>query len=116
MSYVQLMIQIKTHYVMQDDGVQFNVQGQLRQCHGTLVNVSADNPAACLIGGFKQFHSALRKCRHCMAVDDGIQRKVILNMHMHDLSKCTKTVNGKLLWLLYNLLKKLYSCSWNHKK
>ena len=54
----------------------FIVNGQSRQCHGTLVNVSADNPAACLIGGFKQLHSAYRKCRYCMAVDDDLQTKV----------------------------------------
>lgn len=62
--------------------MELKIDGQTRQCHGTLVNVSADNPAACLIGGFKQLHSALRKCRHCLAVDDDIQRKVIT---------CTKT-------------------------
>ena len=54
----------------------FIVNGQSRQCRGTLVNVSADNPAACLIGGFKQLHSAYRKCRYCMAVDDDLQTKV----------------------------------------
>lgn len=53
------------------------MKGSTRICHGTLVNVSADNPAACLIGGFKQLHSAFRKCRHCMATDEDIQSKVI---------------------------------------
>ena len=57
--------------------MQFKINGQIRQCHGTLVNVSADNPAACLIGGFKHLHSALRKCRNCLAVDADMQTKVL---------------------------------------
>ena len=37
---------------------------------------SADNPAACTLGGYKNLHSAFRKCRTCMAVDTDIQEKV----------------------------------------
>lgn len=54
----------------------FEVNGEVKQLRGTLVNVSADNPAACLLGGFKQLHSAFRKCRFCMAVDTDMQTKV----------------------------------------
>ena len=43
---------------------------------GTLTIGSADNPAACLMGGYKALHSALRKCRCCMAVGSDIQEKV----------------------------------------
>ena len=53
------------------------VNGREKLITGTLVNVSADNPAACEIGGFKQLHSAFRKCRYCMAVDADMQIKVI---------------------------------------
>ena len=35
--------------------------------------VSADNPAACLVGGYKNLHSATRKCRTCMAVESDMQ-------------------------------------------
>ena len=54
----------------------FHFDGVNRQCRGTLVNVSADNPAACVLGGFKQLHSAFRKCRFCMATDEDVQSKV----------------------------------------
>lgn len=43
---------------------------------GTLVLCSADNPAACLMGGYKCLHAAFRKCRNCMAVDGDMQTKV----------------------------------------
>ena len=43
---------------------------------GTISIISADNPASQLLGGFKQSHSAFRKCRHCLCVDSEIQTKV----------------------------------------
>ena len=49
------------------------INGEVKHLNGTLVNVSANNPAACLMGGFKQLHSAFRKCRHCMAEDKTMQ-------------------------------------------
>ena len=54
----------------------FYVNGMTKQCHGTLMNVLADNPAACSLGGFEQLHSAFWKCRCCMATEDDIQTKV----------------------------------------
>lgn len=36
----------------------------------------ADNPASCLVGGFKELHSAFRKCRQCMATDAEVQTQV----------------------------------------
>lgn len=44
--------------------------------NGTLINISADNPAACLIGGFKRLHSAFHKYRYCMTTDSDLQTKV----------------------------------------
>lgn len=44
---------------------------------GTLISVAADNPASNLIGGYKNLHSAFRKCRHCLATAEEIQTKVI---------------------------------------
>lgn len=58
------------------DGIVMLVNGSPVQIKGTIVNVSADNPAACLLGGFKQLHSAFQKCRTCMAVDSDMQVKV----------------------------------------
>ncbi len=52
-----------------------SIDNQLVSVRGTLANVSADNPAACLLGGFKQLHSAFRKCRSCMAVSDDMRTK-----------------------------------------
>ena len=43
---------------------------------GTLTIGSTDNPAACLMAGYKALHSALRKCRSCMATGIDIQEKV----------------------------------------
>ena len=54
----------------------FKINGHNRKMNGTLINVSADNPAACTIGGFKQLHSAFRKCRYCMATGSDVQTKV----------------------------------------
>lgn len=61
---------------MQDEGVTFSIEGARRNLRGTLVIGSADNPAAQLMGGYKQLHSAVRKCRDCLAVYDDIQTKV----------------------------------------
>lgn len=54
------------------------IDGQMMAFRGTLVLCSADNPAACLIGGYKCLHSAFRKCRTCMVVDSDMQTKVLL--------------------------------------
>ncbi len=44
--------------------------------HGSVSVCSADNPASNLLGGYKYLFSALRKCRHCMAVKDDMEVKV----------------------------------------
>lgn len=56
----------------------FDIEGERKQLRGTLTIVSADNPAAQLLGGYKQLHSANRKCRDCLAVSDDMQTKVVL--------------------------------------
>lgn len=61
---------------VQDSGVTFIVEGESKQLRGTLTVVSADNPAAQLVGGYKQLHSATRKCRDCLAMNDDMQTKV----------------------------------------
>ena len=47
---------------------------------GALTAVVADNPASCLIGGFKCLSSALRKCRQCFATSPDLQSKVRVTM------------------------------------
>ena len=54
----------------------FDVKGETYFFKGSLTVVSADNPASQLLGGFKQGHTAYRKCRHCLALDSDIQTKV----------------------------------------
>lgn len=54
----------------------FIVDGEVMHFRGTLTIVSTDNPAACVLGGYKYLHSAFRKCRTCMAVDEDMQEKV----------------------------------------
>lgn len=67
---------------MQDEGVIFMVDARPMKFRGTITVVSGDNPAACTLGGFKNLHSAFRKCRTCMATDDDMQTKVtILNLN-----------------------------------
>lgn len=61
---------------LQDEGVSFIVEGEWKTLRGALTVVSADNPAATLIGGYKQLHSALRKCRDCLACDEDMKTKV----------------------------------------
>ena len=43
-------------------------KGRRYNFRGSLALVSADNLASQAIGGYKALNSALRKCRHCMAV------------------------------------------------
>ena len=56
----------------------FSIGGQVYNFRGSLALVSADNLASQYIGGYKALHSALRKCRHCMAVSEDMSSKVCL--------------------------------------
>lgn len=63
--------------LIKDEGVSFVIDEQTIKLRGTLVAVSADNPAANLIAGYKSLTSAFQKCRACMAVEETMQTKVI---------------------------------------
>ena len=52
------------------------IDGEVTYLRGTLTIVSADNPAANLIGGYKSLTSAFRKCRTCMAISTNMQTEV----------------------------------------
>ena len=61
---------------IQDDGVTLEIDGQQYTFRGTLTLVPADNLASQYLGGYKSLSAALRKCRHCMAVDADMQQQV----------------------------------------
>ena len=53
------------------------IQGQEQIVKGTVLFFLADTPAAHSIGGFKSgVGLALRKCRHCLATQENIAKKV----------------------------------------
>ena len=49
------------------------MSGSPRFFYGTLCVVSADNPASCALGGFKESVSANLPCRQCLATKDEIK-------------------------------------------
>lgn len=63
-------------FYLQDEGVDFVVDGITYNLRGSLALVSADNLASQLIGGYKALNSALRKCRQCMAMGEDMHCKV----------------------------------------
>lgn len=63
---------------VQDEGVTFVINGQAYTFRGTLALISGDNLASHYLGGYKSLSSALRKCRHCMAVADDMATEVRL--------------------------------------
>ena len=78
-----------THYVVhvvydiiivlvyiQEKGHPFLIDGQSRTIFGTIATISADNPASCALGGFKESTSAYRMCKQCMATRTDAAEKV----------------------------------------
>ena len=82
---------------------------------GTISLVPGDNLASQYLGGYKGLASALRKCRQCMAVDDGMQSKVskattekvfmiiVFTYHV-PYSLCLKHLNPDLVQLMILIL------------
>lgn len=56
-----------------ENGYEFNVSGFPRLFYGALCVISADNPASCSLGGFKESASAFRPCRQCLTTKDEIK-------------------------------------------
>lgn len=54
----------------------FNINGTNYSFRGTLSVIPGDNLASQYLGGFKSLSGALRKFRHCMAVDSDMQCQV----------------------------------------
>lgn len=61
---------------LQDAGVTFQLGGTEYTFNGSFALIPGDNLASQYLGGYKALASALRKCRQCMAVDDGMQSEV----------------------------------------
>ena len=81
---------------IQEEGIQINVNGILHTFYGTISIISADNPASCALGGFKEGSRAHRFCRHCLIIIDQLREMVKLEILMLDLITVT---------LIYRLLK-----------
>ena len=68
--YIALLI------LLQERGYQFHIKGEPCTFYGTSAIVSANNPASCAIGGFKESVSALLPCRHCLGPNQIIRQEV----------------------------------------
>ena len=69
-------------YVLQDEGVDFVIEGVTYNFRQSLALVPADNLASQSIGGYRALNSALRKCHCCMAVSETMCSKICVTMHM----------------------------------
>ena len=54
----------------------FIIDGVEQNIRGTLTSVCVDNPASNMFGEFINLSSAFRKCRHCLATEEDIQKVV----------------------------------------
>ncbi len=54
------------------------MDGHRQLFYGSISTISADNPASCALGGFKESTAAFRMCRQCMATHDEASEKVIM--------------------------------------
>lgn len=61
-------------------GVEVIVDGIQHTLKGTVTLVPGDNLASQCLGGYKSLASAHRKCRQCMAVNEGMQTKVCVKV------------------------------------
>lgn len=53
------------------------INGREYTFRGTISVVPGDNLASQYLGGYKALNSALRKCRHCLAVQENMQSQVL---------------------------------------
>ena len=63
---------------MQEKGYPFLIDDQPHTLYGTIATISADNPASCALGGFKETTAATRMCRQCMATHTDASEKVCI--------------------------------------
>ena len=60
----------------QEKGYPFTIRGTIVKIKGTVAAISADNPAACSMAGFKEGSTATHGCRQCMATPQEIATEV----------------------------------------
>ena len=90
----------------QEEGVQFDFDGQEVSFRGTLTIFSADNLAAWAIGGYKALGSAFRKCQFCMVTDAEMQTQV---MHAFGMCTCGTTQKYKYCLNFFSSLRQHFS-------
>lgn len=76
MPLLPLIRMLYFHIGIQDAGVTFQLGEMEYTFNGTFTLIPGDNLASQYLGGYKALASALRKCRHCMAVDEDMQTEV----------------------------------------
>jgi len=59
-----------TSTIIQEQGVEFCINGRQEIIYGTLAVVSADNLGSLLLGGYKESCTALIMCRYRMATKE----------------------------------------------
>ena len=68
----------------QEKGHCFVIDGRHEVHFGSLTIVSADNPASCALGGFKETTAAHRMCRQCLSTHEEFSEKVkCLLLYIH---------------------------------
>ena len=98
------------NYLLQEGGITFTVSGVPHPLCGTMALVSADNPAANALGGFKEGTSAYRNCRQCMGTScENLEQvhiyKYKYNLNITYVRMCVQPVMPFLLKSLYRICK-----------
>lgn len=88
--------------LLQNDGVTVTVNGENKTYRGSLLAVTADYPAAGLVGGFKKAVTAAKLCRRCMT--DQEDWKLYFQEHNFVLRNLVQHVNDHLPAVLDNEL------------
>ena len=81
----------------------FDFDGNILSCRGTVTVFSADNLAAWSVGGFKALGSAFRRCQYCMVTCEDMQTKVSFIIMPQ------RTMARLYIMLIYSLQKIAYN-------
>ena len=77
-----MAITVHTTLHAQEKGHCFVIDGRHEVHFGSLTIVSADNPASCTLGGFKETTAAHRMCRQCLSTHKVFRKgKVFIVVH-----------------------------------
>ena len=60
--------------------MKFAINGSEYTFRGSVSLFPADNLASQFVGGYKALNAALRKCRHCLAVQEDMRSKVLYSI------------------------------------